>query len=69
VIAVLPPRSGFRRSFASRLPCMGRLDPLRWSDAHHVRPREASRRLSTSATDAIHEHHCEPTELHRTPPT
>ena len=67
------------RSFAPaiRLPALFRisaaghemLDRSRLADAHHIRPRRATRRLSTSAIDPIHEHHRAPTELRRTSPT
>jgi len=54
-----------------RIPAAGHemLDRSRLADAHHIRPRRAARRLSTSAIDPIHEHHRAPTELRRTSPT
>ena len=67
--AVLPLRSGFRRSFAPRLLCTGGARPARPSRTlFALGERRAARRLSTSAIDAYYEHDRERSELRRTSP-
>jgi len=55
-LAVLPPRSSFRRFFARRCSRMIELDRIELDEGSLRRARNASRRPSTSAIETLHEH-------------